>query len=277
LRISGANGESYLSDFAPYKPTPAIDSVNWIFNSTNGVTIYANTHDPANSTRYYQWTYDQTWAYYSAEQSALMYQSSTNSLVPRPDSLQNYECWMNVRATDILIGSTAKLVQDVVYEFPLVKIPLNSQPLQVEYSILVKQYALTQAGYNFLSLMQLNTESLGSIFDVQPSVTTGNIHSLTNPNEEVIGYISAGTVQQLRIFINRNQIPVFWDYNFTCLDKDTLILPYPPFLTLFFSDGGYVPISQEDAPPFRIRTNYENCIDCTFQGGTTQKPFFWPD
>ena len=91
---------------------------------------------------------------------------------------------MNVPATDILIGSTAKLAQDVVYEFPLVKIPPNSQPLEVEYSILVKQYALTQDGNNFLSLMQLNTESLGSIFDVQPSVTSGNIHSLTNPNEE---------------------------------------------------------------------------------------------
>ena len=71
LRISIPNGESYLSDFVPYKPTPAIDSINWTFNSTNGVTIYANSHDPANSTRYYQWTYDQTWAYYSAEQSAL--------------------------------------------------------------------------------------------------------------------------------------------------------------------------------------------------------------
>jgi len=276
LRVSIPNGESYLSDFVPYKPTPAIDSVNWIFNS-NGVMIYANSHDPANATRYYQWTYDQTWAYYSAEQSALMYQSSTNSLVARPDSLQNYECWMNVQASDILIGSTAKLLQDVVFEFPLVQIPLNSQPLEIEYSILVKQYALTQDGYNFLSLMKLNTESLGSIFDVQPSVTTGNIHCLTNPNEEVIGYISAGTIQQQRIFINRNQLPVFWDYNFTCLDKDTLFANSAANLRLFFGDGGYVPISIETAPPFRVDANYENCVDCTFQGGTTQKPSFWPN
>jgi hypothetical protein len=277
LRISIPNGESYLSDFVPYKPTPAIDSVNWTFNSTSGVTIYANSHDPANSTRYYQWTYDQTWAYYSAEQSVLMYQSSTNTLVPRPDSLQNYECWLNVQASDILIGSTAKLVQDVVYEFPLVQIPVNTQPLEVEYSILVKQYALTEAGYNFLSLMKLNTESLGSIFDVQPSVTTGNIHSLNNPNEEVIGYISAGTVRQQRIFINRNQLPVFWEYSISCLEKDTFLLPTPSFLFMFFSDGGYVPVSQSDIPPFLIKANFENCIDCTFQGGTAQKPSFWPD
>ena len=81
LRISIPNGESYLSDFVPYKPTPAIDSINWILNS-NGVMIYTNTHDPANATRYYQWTYDQTWAYFSAEQSFLLYQSSTEYIAP---------------------------------------------------------------------------------------------------------------------------------------------------------------------------------------------------
>ena len=123
LRINTANGESYLSDFVPYKPTPAIDSVNWVFNS-NGVTIYTNTHDPANSTRYYQWTYEQTWSYYSAEASTLMYQASTNSLIPRPPDQQIYECWMDFQSSNIVIGSTAKpLAQDVVYEFPLVQIP----------------------------------------------------------------------------------------------------------------------------------------------------------
>ncbi len=243
------------------------------------MTIYTNTHDPANSTRYYQWTYDQTWAYYSAEQSGLIYQSSTNSLIPRPDSLQNYECWMSVQASAILIGSTAKLVQDVVYEYPLdFRIPRNSQQLEVEYSILVKQYALTQNGYNFLSLMQLNTESLGSIFDVQPSVTTGNIHSLTNPGEEVIGYISAGTVQQLRIFIKRDQIPFYWDYSFSCPIKDTVVPNDSAAIISIFSAGGYVPIgSSLEPPPGTYTANVENCIDCTFQGGTTQKPSFWPN
>ncbi len=275
LRINTVNGESYLSDFAPYKPTPAIDSVNWTFNST-GVTVYANTHDPANSTRYYQWTYDQTWSYYSSEQSTLIYQSSTNSLIPRPENLEIYQCWMNVQSSNILIASTGKLAQDVVYEFPLVQIASNTQPLEVEYSVQVKQYALTASGYNFLSLMQSNTESLGSIFDNLPSEITGNIHCLNNPGELVIGYISAGTVQQQRIFIKRSQIPL-WDYVFTCPLPDTVVPNNPKALKAFFSLGSYLPIMTLLAPPGGTTANIPSCIDCTFQGGTTTKPPYWPD
>ncbi len=275
LRINTANGESYLSDFAPYKPTPAIDSVNWIFNS-NGVTIYTNSHDPANATRYYQWSYDQTWAYYSAEQSVLLYQSSTNSLVPRPANLEIYQCWMNVQSTNILIGSTAKLAQDVVYEFPLAHISPNSQPLEVEYSILVKQYALTQDGYNFLSLMQSNTELLGSIFSALPSEINGNIHSLNNPGEQVIGYISAGTVQQQRIFIDRSQIP-YWDYQFTCPVADTVVPNDSAAVMSFFDHGEYVPIMTLLAPPGGTTANIPDCIDCRTEGGTTTKPSYWPN
>jgi len=51
LRIKTTGGKEYLSDFADYKPTPPIDSVNWILHPDN-LVIYANTHDPANATKY---------------------------------------------------------------------------------------------------------------------------------------------------------------------------------------------------------------------------------
>src|ERR1700729_667440 len=72
LRIGRSNGEQYLSSFVQYKVTPAFDSVSWI-NTGGSVQIYANTHDPSNNTRYYQWEYYQTWEYRSAEQSLYMF------------------------------------------------------------------------------------------------------------------------------------------------------------------------------------------------------------
>jgi hypothetical protein len=69
LRIKTGNGEQYLSDFAPYKPTPPIDSINWVENGDNSIRIYVNAHDPTNNTRFYQWNFDETYEYRSAEAS----------------------------------------------------------------------------------------------------------------------------------------------------------------------------------------------------------------
>jgi hypothetical protein len=275
LRINIPNGESYLSDFVPYKPTPAIDSINWVDGGGGGVTIYANTHDVTNSTRYYQWQYTQTWQYNSAEASDYIYNPATNKLSFRTPAQQNYTCWLTSSSTNILIDNSAKLVNDVIFEYPLLNIPVNSQQLTEEYSIIVTQSSLTADGYNYLYLMQLNTESLGSIFDVQPSAQAGgNIHSLSNSNETVIGYVSAGTIQQQRIFIKRSQLSS-WLYIFECQQPDKFVPADPDSLLYYFNYWGYTPIRQVKLNIYSA--NYPECIDCTWQGGITTKPSFWPD
>ena len=275
LRITTTGGEKYLSDFVPFKPTPAIDSINWIQGDSLAVDIYANAHDVTNSTRYYQWQFDETWEYHSAEQSSYKYDPDTIPVmvVPRDPSEYDFRCWHSGSSTSIILGSTVKLAQDLIYQQPVQHISPDDQRLSVLYSILVRQYALTEDGYNFLSLMQKNSESLGSIFDVQPSQINGNIHSLTNPAEQVIGYISAGTVQQQRIFITRSQLSQ-WLYRFTCENPDGVVLNDPDSLKKAFSDGSQIPITLED--PSHWYYNEAYCVDCKTGGGTTEMPAFWP-
>jgi hypothetical protein len=140
----------------------------------------------------------------------------------------------------------------------------------------VRQYSLTQAGYNFLTLMQQNTESLGSIFDAQPSQITGNIHSLTNPAEQVIGYVSAGTVQQQRLFISREQILSTFDYQ--CAGKDFFV-PINKYQYITYFGSVYSPITRtvnSFGEPGWI-ANYTDCLVCTSHGGTNHAPSYWPD
>ena len=279
LRITTTAGELYLSSYVQSKPTPPIDSVSWTYSS-NGVQIYVNTHDPANATRYYQWTYGETWEYNSAEYSQAEYIAATNTVVQRPLADQIYTCWHSDSSTNILVSSSAKLAQDLIYLQPLTLIPSNGVQLGIEYSIYVRQYALTEDGYNFLTLMQSNTESLGTIFDPTPSQLKGNIQCLTNPNEPVVGYVSAGTVQQQRIFIKNSQVP-FWHYAFLCAAPDTLVKPPDSaHLKIFFDLYGYIPLFADLSPTGSLigwYANFPACIDCRLQGGTTQEPSFWPN
>lgn len=272
LRVQTKGGKEYQSDYVGYKPTPAIDSVNWIVNP-NQMVIYANTHDPANATRYYQWAYDELWEYHSAENSNLKYIDSNVSIVVRPLNEQIYKCWQSGVSTSILIGSSAKLAQDEIYRQPLLAIDVTSIKVSVLYRITVRQYALTKEAYDFLSIMQKNTESLGSIFDVQPSAVNGNIHSVTDPNERVIGYVSAGTVQQQVMYISRAQVPG-WQYSFSCDAPDRKIPGIRDSLIAYFGSGGMIPLS--GAGP-KYTANFRGCIDCRELGGTTTPPVGWPN
>jgi hypothetical protein len=106
-----------------------------------------------------------------------------------------------------------------------------------------------------------------------PSQLTGNIHCLTNPNEPVIGFISAGTLRQQRILISRNQVPR-WLYLNECPQFDKIIPEMPDSMIFYFDYLGYVPISIPNDN--QVRIGFAKCVDRILQGGTTTKPPWFP-
>jgi Domain of unknown function (DUF4249) len=280
LRIHTSEGEDYLSDFVPFRVSPPIDSINWI-EGPSGVTIYANTHDPANATHYYQWNFDETWEYHSAELSEYEYDTAAGQVIPRPASSQIWTCWHEGPSTNVLLGSSIKLAQDVIYEQPLELLKRNGVQLSILYTTLVRQYAITDSAYAYFGILQKNTESLGSIFDAQPSALFGNIHSLTRPAEQVLGFISAGTIQQQRIWISAAQV-TGWNYSYDCGSPDIKVGLDSASEVYPFTSGGYIPVAPHITPPpgpYYIdgwRANVVGCIDCRAQGGVLYKPSYWP-
>jgi Domain of unknown function (DUF4249) len=271
LRIGKMNNEEYLSDYIPYKPTPPIDSTVWTSDSA-GVTIYTNTHDPTGNTRYYQWKYSETWELTAWERSNVVYQGDT--LAPRTPEQQIYTCWKTDSSSDILIGTSEQLSEDVINRMKINFFPINTGQLGIEYSIQVSQYAITDSGFKYLMLMKSNTEQLGSVMDPLPAQLIGNIHCLTHPAEVVIGYISAGTLQQQRIFIQRSQVPG-WLYYFACPFKNIIVGPRDYYL--YFDQLSFTPIGPVIANGSGgAYANYNDCIDCRARDhASNQQPAFW--
>ncbi|HLX91107.1 MAG TPA: DUF4249 domain-containing protein [Puia sp.] len=275
LQITTASGSQYLSDSIAVLPTPPIDSVSWELQG-DGVHIYVNTHDPQNKTRYYRWKTVQTWEYHSSYDALVQFTNGTVEPVDSND--QQFRCWLNVPSTNLLLGSSAKLAQDIIYQQPVAFIPLNSQQLSVEYSIVVTQYALSQQAYSFWQLLQQNTEQLGSLFDVQPSEQTGNLHNVANPREPVLGYVSISTPQQQRIFISYYQVLNTWAYPSQLADCPLKIVPLDS-LNYYFTSGFvpvYADVDQSTGQLIGYYSAYDYCVRCVEGGGTTAKPPFWP-
>lgn len=281
LRIKTIGGKEYLSDFVQPKTTPPIDSLNWKRES-DGVRIYVNTHDPQNQIKYYKWEFLETWEFHAnyipnIEYNITQSPGGTTITVGYKNIIDEslYKCWQSSGSTSLLTGSTAKLSQDVIFENPLTLIPNASWKLGVLYSINVKQYAISKNNYDFLEKMKKNTESVGSIFDPQPSELKGNIHCISNPLEPVIGYVDASSAETMRLFISNNQVPD-WGYNKIC---DQYEFKNVPDSVKFAYSQGFIPTmpSRMGVPgiPYFFAVYDRSCADCTVLG-TNNKPVYWP-
>ncbi len=271
VRIKTTDGHEYLSDPITIRQTPKIDSLTWAVENS-GLQVYVNTHDPANKTRYYRWEYEDTYEILTPYQSPFEYRN--DQVVPRTETNINH-CWRTQSSTNIILGSTARLTQDILRQAPLLFIPGSSPKLWIKYSILVKQYALSPEAYSYWENLQKNTEQLGSLFDPLPSQVGGNLHSLTNPAEPVLGFVDGHSTEQFRVFIDRpaalSRSLLVTGYE-TC-PLDTIPYPKQPLSAFLGPGGGYAAIQPLDNGRY-LATSIP-CADCRTLG-TTTKPAYWP-
>jgi hypothetical protein len=159
---------------------------------------------------------------------------------------------------------------------------------------LVRQYGLSKDAYDFWQNLQKNTQQLGSIFDAQPSQINGNIHSTSNADEPVIGYVSVGNYTTKRFFIDQHNLPPWIDipsaptgcpahgYLFKYIDPVSGLLfnqvdaylnyNKSPSATEIPIEGIYNKLTHER---LGFTASYPECVDCRLAHGTNKQPDFW--
>lgn len=265
LKIRRANGNEYESAYVVVSKTPPIDSLAYRLDpNRNAVVVYVNAHDATNATRFYRWSFEETFEYRAAYYSSLIRDVPNKVIIPRRDNIN--VCWRTLQSKDIKLGSTIKLSQDIIRDLPVNIIDIGTNKLYFGYSILVKQYGLTREAFEYWTDLAKTTQGTGSLFDPQPSQVTGNIRNTANAKELVFGYFSAAQEQTKRIFIKealgtypRCAAPDTLNLK-DALESSSILLYYlqaePP------AKSGYLATS-------------ESCADCRTQGGTTTRPSFW--
>lgn len=273
LKIRTTGGKEYLSDYVPVNLSQPIDSLNWKWEN-NSVLFQVSTHDATNNSRYYKWDYEETWEivtnYYATVKTI-----ANNVIVPRNFPAEDVShCWKYDFSKTIMIGSSTQLQSDVIYRAPLFAVPAHNERIGVRYSVLVKQAVLTKQAYEYFSLMKKNTEQLGSIFDPLPSELKGNIKCVSDASEQVIGFVTASSQQEKRIFVSSTELPnshfIFPDCYWKLVPNNMdSVNKYRPTLTPYTEDTdplGNI-IGYFLAPPM--------CSDCTARGGINIKPSYW--
>jgi hypothetical protein len=294
LRIRTKDGKEYLSSFVEGKISPPVDKVTHDFRR-NQFNLYASTHDDTGKSRYYKYHFTETWEYTAPMWS--YYKIENHQILPRlfpQDDI--FHCWKTANSTNIVLGNSTNNGEDRIEELLVNSLAPTSFKILRGYSILVKQTVLTKEGFDFWQAMQKNTEQVGSIFDSQPSQLFGNIKSTTNPDEVVIGFVSAGTVTENRLTLSTYAMVPEWrqDPEFNYREICDPLGTGAPFRTFLFTTPlGRADISryllEPDKPGYLIldywppvgepmgwaTTSEFKCADCRLQGGINVRPPYW--
>jgi hypothetical protein len=284
LKITTSDAKVYQSDFVSAKNSPPIDSV-YYRQQSNGVSVYADTHDPSHNSTYYRWDYEETYIIHPAFDSYDYFsQIPIDTVLPRSLGDQVYTCWISDASSDIVLNSTAKLSSDVIANNRITSVAAISEKIEDRYSILVKQYALTADAFNYYQQLKKNTEQVGSIFDAQPSELAGNIHCISNPAEAVIGYVTAGVPSESRLFIDNRNLPAWHAITpyencklDTMLFKGTLTGRLANDVQIYIYSGQLMPIFPIyafDGSIVGYTAAAPSCADCTLRG-INKQPDFW--
>ena len=275
------DNDIYQSDFQPLLTSPEINEVTWKENESS-VSIYVTTLAEKDDSRHFMWSFEEEW-----ELHAEVDMRGNDQIKPiyvkehYPDLTEAHNpylfCWMHDVSRNIHLHSTASLSENLVKNVKLHEISIEDIRISYIYSILVKQWSLSDEAYHYFSTMKQYTEEDESLFAPILSDFQGNIRCISNPDKRAHGYVLASNVTTKRLFI--------YEENF----KHMRSLYSEPFCTSKGSDQkpwGLGPIEEWLSPWLIMRNQWDgdetlyqwSCVDCRHTVGATKKrPDFWPN
>jgi hypothetical protein len=274
VQIITQGGTEYLSDYVTGQTTPPIDNVTWEKTAEGGIQLYANSTIQQGQTMYYQWKTDETWEFHSSAYTRYKWvynnlgETIGITLWAANGSLDTtiYTCWRSESSSLLQLRNLDQFSSTKIHQ-PIAYISPNSVKLSVRYSLNIQQYSISKEAYLFLETMKKNTEQLGTVFDPQPSYLPGNVRSVSNSKEQVIGYVSATQETTKRIFLTPSDVGG-WPYQAKCEPRNAGSDPRE--LRGWFR---YYPLDRVPGSDSIVMLP-DSCLNCLTKG-VNKKPSFW--
>ena len=301
LHIKTDDGLEFESDPCTMTAVPPIDSIYYAADSEffnngreeeKGLRIFLDASNKEEVCQYFRWEFEEVWKYLIPYPVEYKYLGDCQFEYTPPE---NYFCWKYSQSKEVLIHSTeeqnrARISREAIEFIASGK----SKKLRTQYSILVKQYSLSQREYTFWKNHKEVTESGGDIFERQPFSVMGNIHSTKREKERILGYFQVSAVKKMRKYITFRQIYKLDIPFYRCpctsikIKPGEVMGPKPPSMSLgdYWDECywryfrlGYVftgPFYDELGKIVGFEFTTPECSVCSPSGGSG-RPDFWVD
>jgi hypothetical protein len=300
LHITTPNGSEFESDSCTMLSVPQIDSIYFekdvkLYNNKSvtreGISIFLDTKAGSVDKYFLRWEFDETWKFKVPFPKRFEYLNDTTILLLNVSDTREF-CWKSARSSEIMTGAVLPGGSGSLKRQPVQFIASElSDRLTIRYSILVKQYSISQKEYEYWNNLKQINETEGDIFGSQPFSVLSNIKNINNSSEQVLGYFQVSAVEQKRRYISFDEtIPLGIPfYHTTCKriakapsDYQTPWGPPETFDDIYYmylSIPGYAfiePVYDQSGVLTKLVFTAAECSDCTLTG-TEKKPDFWTD
>ena len=301
LQILTGDGKEYKSGQSTMLPVADIDKVYYEKGEeisgingkiSPGLKIFLNSANTVGNNQYFRWTFEEVWKFKipcPQRYICKMVLDKETYIFEQIDSVREY-CWKRNLSEDLITNSILSGGANFIsgQEIQFID-PVLSDRLTQEYSILVKQYSVSQEEFDFWNNLKKAGEAGGDIFALQPFTVMSNIHNVNNNNERVLGYFEVSGVSQKRIFITAHELDPL---SLTHYQTDCVEIPkgpsdwpgrnLPTFYQIYYqimNNGDYTfirPIFNTDNTLRQLVYATNVCAICELTGFST-KPDFWID
>jgi len=170
-----------------------------------GVSIYYENIESGNEdSRYFRFEYIETYKIvppYWSNEYLRVNPDGTLTLLGKENE-DGKVCYGSTESNEIILRNSSEFALNEIEPFEIKFNRRVNAKIQSRYSLLVKQYLISREAYTFYETLKDFSES-GSVFsENQPGIILGNIFSVDNPDETVIGFFEVAKTLERRIFFS---------------------------------------------------------------------------
>jgi len=292
LRIITEEGAEYESSEVEMVPTPPIDRVyaefipefenppDPVLKSEGRFNFYLDVTNNSTPTRSFRYLWTETYKIKVPNPSRWKWLGGNDFEFRREDipEMQEEFCFRHDSSSQIILSDSYASDGEIL-AFPIHSFEANRE-MNIRYSFEVSQYGLSADAERYWKGLAISSQSQGSLFDLQPGTIVGNIRSVNNPDEIVLGIFEVVQEERYRVFYYAsdffNQGFATFTNNWIDCNQELVTVPEleaGPYMIennddqelLFYISGG-------GGAVFGLR----RCALCTLYG-TNVQPSYWID
>ncbi|GAB5474501.1 MAG: hypothetical protein Mars2KO_26000 [Maribacter sp.] len=216
LKITTSDGAAYSSTAETMPDNVPIADIE-IKRATNdfgedGVSIILDNESLGDQPRYFRYDYEENYkivapnwdpvAFNIIDSLACVDGDAFEVGIKQRDPQKERICYGQDKSKDIILVSTANLDNNTVSDFEVRFVNRENYILTHRYSILVNQYSQSVDAHSYYQSLEAFSVSESVFNEIQPGFLSGNITSMTDDDQNVIGYFETAAVSSKRVFFN---------------------------------------------------------------------------